>query len=117
MSAIERKQITPRMSRIVIHNDTVYLCGQVGAEGKDIKEQAEIMLGKVDTFLEEAGSDRNHMLSITVYLSDMGYFKEFNEVYDAWVPAEAPPARACVEARLARPGLFCEVSVIAAVKK
>jgi enamine deaminase RidA (YjgF/YER057c/UK114 family) len=105
------------MSRIVIHNDTVYLCGQVGAEGKSIEEQAETMLAKVDALLEEAGSDRGHILSVTVYLSDMGYFQAFNAVYDAWVLPEAPPARACVEARLARPGLFCEVSVVAAVRK
>ncbi len=117
MSEIVRKQITPRMSRIVIHNDTIYLCGQVGAEGKDIKEQSEIMLDKVDTLLKEAGSDHDHILSVTVYLSDMGYFQAFNEVYDSWVSTVAPPARACVEARLARPGLFCEVSVIAAVRK
>jgi hypothetical protein len=53
------------MSRIVIHNDTVYLCGQVGAEGKSIEEQAETMLAKVDALLEEAGSDRGHILSVT----------------------------------------------------
>lgn len=115
MSDIQRIQVTDRMSRIVIHNGTVYLCGQVGA-GETIKEQAEEMLRRVDSFLAEAGSDRDHMLSATVYLRDMKDFAQFNEVYDAWVNAGTPPARACVEARLARPELLCEISVVAAVK-
>ena len=39
-----------------------------------------------------------------------------NEVWDDWVIEGYSPARACVEARLARPELLVEVSVIAAVK-
>ena len=74
------------------------------------------MLDKVDVLLEEAGSDREHMLSATVYLRDMKDFAAMNAVWDAWVPEGHAPARACVEARMARPELLVEVSVIAAVK-
>ena len=38
-----------------------------------------------------------------------------NEVWDAWVDQGNPPARACVESRLARPELLVEIQVIAAV--
>lgn len=116
MSDIQRMQVTDRMSRILIHNGTVYLCGQVGGDEKDVTGQAETMLAKVDALLEEAGSDREHMLSATVYLRDMKDFAEFNAVWDAWVVPGKPPVRACVEARMARPELLCEVSVVAAVK-
>ena len=34
----------------------------------------------------------------------------------AWIPQGHAPARACVEARLARPELLVEVSIIAARK-
>ena len=105
------------MSRIVIHNDTVYLCGQVCADAsKDITEQTQTMLDKVDALLEQAGSDREHMLSATVYVRDMKDFAAMNAVWDAWVPEGHAPARACVEARMARPELLVEISVIAAVK-
>lgn len=117
MSEITRIEPTQRMSRIVIHNDTVYLCGQVGCDSKTVTEQAKTMLGRVDALLEKAGSDRDNMLSATIYLRDMKDFAEFNAVWDAWVNEGTPPARACVEARLARPELLCEVSVVAAVKK
>ncbi|MCK5120549.1 MAG: RidA family protein [Methylococcales bacterium] len=107
-----------RMSKIVIHNDTIYLCGQVAKDSDaDIEEQTLSMLDKVDDLLLQAGSDREHILSATIYLKDMKYFAEMNAVWDAWVIEGASPARACVEASLARPELLVEISVIAAVIK
>ena len=116
--SIERLETKQRMSRIVIHNNTVYLCGQVCADAtKDITEQTETMLEKVDAHLLQVGSDRKHMLSATIYVRDMKDFGAMNAVWDAWVPEGHAPARACVEARMARAELLVEVSVVAAVKR
>ncbi len=107
-----------RMSKIIIHNDTIYLCGQVAKDSKtDIREQTQTMLDKVDGLLDQAGSDRQHILSATIYIKDMQDFASMNEVWDAWVVEGYSPARACVQASLARPELLVEISVIAAVKK
>ena len=107
-----------RMSKIVIHNNTVYLCGQVAKDADaGIKEQTRTMLEKVDDLLKQAGSDGEHVLSATIYIKDMKYFAQMNEVWDVWVVEGYSPARACVEASLARPELLVEVSVIAAVKQ
>lgn len=112
---IERMEVKPRMSRIVKHNGTIYLCGQVCADStKGIKEQTSTMLDKVDDLLLKAGSDRKHILSATIYIKDMQYFSEMNEVWDAWVPEGYAPARACVTANMARESLLVEISVIAA---
>ncbi|UYM17391.1 RidA family protein [Endozoicomonas euniceicola] len=114
---IERMEIKQRMSRIVKHNGTIYLCGQVAADASaGIKEQTQTMLDKVDTLLEQAGSDREHILSATLYIKDMALFAEMNEVWDAWVPEGHAPARACVQASMAREELLVEVSVVAAEK-
>lgn len=114
---IERLETAQRMSRIVKHNGTIYLCGQVAADAsKDITEQTQTMLDKVDTLLEQAGSDKAHMLSAIIYVRDMKDFAAMNAVWDAWVPQGHAPARACVEARMARAELLVEISVIAAEK-
>ncbi|SMY35279.1 RidA family protein [Photobacterium andalusiense] len=114
---IERQETKARMSRIVKHNGTIYLCGQVCADAtKDITEQTQTMLDKVETLLEQAGSDKEHMLSATIYIKDMSMFAEMNAVWDNWVPAGHAPARACVEASMARDTLLVEISVIAAEK-
>ena len=115
---IERQETGQRMSRIVKHNGTVYLCGQVCADAtQGITEQTQTMLDKVEHLLEQAGSDKEHMLSATIYIKDMKDFAEMNAVWDNWVPAGHAPARACVEASMAREALLVEISVVAAVKE
>ncbi|OBT10077.1 hypothetical protein A9264_03710 [Vibrio sp. UCD-FRSSP16_10] len=114
---IERQQTKQRMSRIVKHNGTIYLCGQVCADAtQGITEQTQTMLDKVEQLLLEAGSDKENMLSATIYLKDMQYFQQMNAVWDAWVPEGYAPARACVTADMARDALLVEISVIAAEK-
>lgn len=113
---IQRQQTKQRMSRIVKHNGTIYLCGQVCADAsKDITEQTQTMLDKVDELLIEAGSSRESILSATIYVKSMAeHFTKMNAVWDAWIPEGFAPARACVEASMAREVLLVEISVVAA---
>lgn len=117
MSSITRIDTARRMSKIVIHNETIYLCGQV-ADNTDegIGPQTANMLAKVDDLLKQAGSDREHILSATIYLKSMQDFSSMNEEWDNWIPSGHAPARTCVEAAMARPDLLVEISVIAARK-
>lgn len=110
---IERIEVGKRMSKIVKHNGTVFLCGQVG-EGASVAEQTRDCLGRVDALLARAGSSRERILQAIVWLADMSDFAEMNAVWDAWVPEGHAPARACGEARLARPELRVEIIVTAA---
>ncbi|MFG6177044.1 RidA family protein [Halomonas sp. THAF12] len=116
---IQRHDTKARMSRAVIHNGVAYLCGQVaGPEARqgDITEQTESMLARVDALLAEIGSDREHLLSATVYLKDGGDVAAMNAVWDAWVPEGHAPARTCVCAPLPADELKVEVTVTALVK-
>ncbi len=113
---IQRLQTGKRMSQAVIHGDTVYLAGQVaaGKPGGSVAEQTADILARIDALLQEAGSDRNKLLSATIWLADMATFEEMNGVWDAWVPEGAAPARATVEAKLAAPQYTVEIGIIAA---
>lgn len=114
--SIERHDSGTRMSRAVIHNNVAYLCGQVPAdETVGIREQTASTLKKVESLLAEIGSDKSKLLSVTVYVRDMKDFAVMNEVWDAWIESGMAPARACVEARMARPSLLVEMSCIAAI--
>ena len=110
---IERQEIGTRMSKIVKHNGTVYLCGQVGS-GDTVTEQTQDCLARVDALLRQAGSSREQILQAIIWVADMADFAEMNAVWDAWVPEGHAPARACGEAKLARPELKVEVIVTAA---
>ena len=110
---IERIETATRMSKIVKHNGVVYLCGQVG-NGATVAEQTRDCLSRVEILLDKAGSSPDKMLQVVIWLADMSDFGEMNEVWDAWVPSGQAPARACGEAKLARPDLKVEIIVTAA---
>jgi enamine deaminase RidA (YjgF/YER057c/UK114 family) len=117
MTVIQRKETKQRMSRIVIHQGIIYLCGQVCADAtQNIEHQTQTMLDKVGQLLLDAGSDRQHLLSATIYIKDMQDFQAMNTVWDSWIPEGHAPARACVQASMARPELLVEISVVAAQK-
>ena len=112
---IEKHHTSPRMSQLVIHGDTIYLAGQVANDqDSDITTQTEQVLEKIDEYLAEAGSDKSKILSAQVWLSNMAYFDQMNHVWEAWMPVGFAPARACIEARLALPGLLVEIGIVAA---
>ncbi|OBY24699.1 RidA family protein [Leisingera sp. JC1] len=110
---IERIDTGTRMSKIVKHNGVAYLCGQVG-DGADVAAQTRDCLSRVEALLEKAGSSPQQILQAIVWLADIKDFAEMNAVWDAWVPEGHAPARACGEARLARPELKVEIIVTAA---
>ena len=112
--SINRHHTHQRMSQIVVHNDTVYLAGQVANDASaDITVQTQQVLQKVDALLAEAGSDKSKILSAQIWIASMGHFAQMNEVWDAWVPSGHAPARVCIEARLASPDLLVEIGIVA----
>jgi len=113
---VTRLHAGPRMSQAVVHGDTIYLAGQVAdqAKGKSVGEQTKDILAIIERLLAEAGTDKTRILSATVYLVDISTFAEMNAVWDAWVAAGHPPARATVEAKLAAPDFRVEIACIAA---
>jgi enamine deaminase RidA (YjgF/YER057c/UK114 family) len=113
---IDRLHTTARMSKIVRHAGIVYLCGQTsnGSPAADVRAQTREVLSRIDALLAEAGSARERILSATVYLRDIADFAPMNEVWEAWLPRGAAPARTTVEARLAAPDLRVEITVVAA---
>jgi len=110
---IDRLETGRRMSKIVKHNGVAYLAGQVG-DGATVTEQTRDTLARVEALLHEAGATRETMLQAVVWLADMADFDAMNAVWDDWVPAGHAPARACGEAKLARPDLKVEIIVTAA---
>lgn len=112
---ITRMHPGPRMSQIVVHGDTLYLSGKTASQpDADTGAQTRDILGQIERLLEEAGSSKSNLLAATVYLAEIRDFNAMNEVWDAWIDPDNPPARTTVQARLARPNIRVEITVIAA---
>jgi len=113
---IQRIDVGPRLSKVVVHGDTVYLSGLTADKtvGQSLTEQTREILSFIDGFLNKAGTDKSKLLQATIWLSDIRTVDEMNKVWDAWVVPGQTPARACIEALLQGPEKKIEIQVTAA---
>lgn len=112
--SIKRYGSNARLSEAVAANGLVFLAGIV-PENTDagITEQTADVLRQIDYWLKEAGSDKSHILEATIYLPDLADYDGMNAAWDAWVDPANTPARACVEAKLAKPEWKVEIKLSA----
>ena len=109
-------------SQAIVHGDTIYVAGQLPIEPETgekktgpIEEQAEQVLRNIAEILQAAGSDLNHVLTVTVYIADMSLWERLNAVYTRFF-GEQRPARAVVPAPNLHFGFQVEIDAIAALK-
>ncbi len=112
---IQRIDTGPRMSEAVVHGGVVYLAGQIAEDGsQDISGQTRQVLASIDALLAQAGSDKSRILRAQIFLVDLADFAAMNAVWESWVVPGHTPARATVQAALARPQWKIEIVVTAA---
>ena len=113
--SIKRSHSGASLSRLVEFGNLVFVAGTT-AENKSAscKTQTEEVLKKIETFLKEAGSDKSKILWANVWINDMREKEQMDAAWQAWIPADAKPTRATVEARLGTPDTRVEIMMIAA---
>lgn len=104
------------------HGGLIYVSGQLPmtldtreAFTGDIDAQTELALRNVEAVLHAAGSDLNHVLQFTIYVSDMELWGGVNAAY-ARVMGGHRPARAIVPVKDLHFGTKIEIQAIAAKK-
>lgn len=113
--SIQRIRPEPRMSDIVVHNDTVYYTSVPENLDANAKDQTAETLAIIDAALLEVGSDKSKILDATIFLVDGSDFAAMNEAWDAWVSPGNAPVRCTVQANLMNPKYKVEIKVIAAL--
>jgi len=110
-------------SQAVVHGEVVYVAGQLPIDTnssdrhvRSIEEQTERTLRNVEAILRAAGSDLEHVLQMTIYVSDMASWGAVNETY-ARVMGAHRPARAVVPVGPLHYGYGIEIQAIAAVRR
>ena len=104
------------------HNGLIYVSGQLPMDLKTrepfagpIEEQTELALRNVEAVLQAAGSDLDHVVQMTIYVSEMELWGRVNETY-ARVMGDHRPARAIVPVKDLHFGTQIEIQAVAAVK-
>lgn len=117
MAEIQRLGSNHRLSEAVVANGFVFLAGMVPEDTSgDITAQTFDVLKQIDDWLAKCGSDKSHILKATIFLPDLADYDGMNQAWDAWVDAQNTPARACVEAKLAKAEWKVEIKVSALQK-
>lgn len=118
MKKIVRHTKSDLMSQVVTYQGVAYFSGQIAwnSRSQSATEQTREILSGIDDLIRLVGATKSDILSASIWLSDMQYFSEMNDVWREWVDPENPPARATVQAELAFPDLKIEIQITAAVQ-
>jgi enamine deaminase RidA (YjgF/YER057c/UK114 family) len=110
-------------SHVAVHAGVAYISGQLplDASGTALADQpfdVQVMqvLDNLDDCLRTAGSSRDQLLSVTVYVTDIAQWPAFDGAYAQWVGAHRP-ARAVACVADLHYGAALEVMAVAAVAK
>lgn len=103
-----------RLSEATVANGFVFLAGMVPENtAVNVTEQTRDVLRQIDYWLAQCGSDKNHLLEATIFLPDLADYDAMNVAWDEWVNPQRAPARACVQAKLAKAEWAVEIKVSA----
>ncbi|MCK4533987.1 MAG: RidA family protein [Syntrophobacterales bacterium] len=90
-------------SQAVKANGWLYISGQIPIDpetgepvGGPFELQARRALNNLKEILEAGGSGLDRVIKVTIFLTDMRCFAQFNDIYTEYF-GESRPARACVE--------------------
>ncbi|MEO0469506.1 MAG: RidA family protein [Bacteroidota bacterium] len=105
-------------SQCIEHNGLLYLSGQLPIQAADrsipegIAAQTELALANVERILLAAGSNRNKVLQMRIYISDISLWDQVNAVYADFFK-EHKPARSIVPTRELHFGCLIEIEATA----
>ncbi len=107
-------------SQGILYGNFIFTSGQLGIDPKtgelekDFRRQSERALRNLISVVEAAGGSRCSIVKVTVYLSDIGKFSEFNSIYEEFFK-ECPfkPCRSAVGVKELPLGAEVEVECIA----
>ena len=100
-------------SRAVIHDGLIFTVATAPTKSQSLYDQTCQALAFLDQSLAQAGSDKSHLLQVTVYITDMAQKPEMNRAWEEWVDFAHPPQRACLGVALEGKDLVELVAVAA----
>ena len=101
---------------------TLYISGQValdhngvGVGGGDLRAQARQVFENLRAALAASNATLDHVVKITVFMTDVSQLQAFREVRDSVFTRSLPASTLVQVGRLARPEFLIEVEAVAVV--
>ena len=111
--------IGPYNQAIKIGN-MLFVSGQVAINPKNneliqssISDETDQVMKNLSAILKEANMDFRNVVKTTIFLSDMSYFNEVNNIYGSYLKKGQEPARETVAVKTLPKEVNVEISIIA----
>jgi 2-iminobutanoate/2-iminopropanoate deaminase len=111
--------IGPYNQAIKIDN-MLFVSGQVAINPKNneliqssISDETDQVMKNLSAILEEADMDFRNVVKTTIFLSNMSYFNEVNNIYGSYLKKGQEPARETVAVKTLPKEVNVEISIIA----
>lgn len=107
-------------SPAIVHNNTVYVSGQLALNEKgepqiaSIEDETRQCMKNIETILLASGSNLQHILKVNVFIADIANWQIFNRVFTE-IMGDHRPARIVVPCNQLNYGCSIEIDCIAAV--
>ena len=107
-------------SPAIISGNSLYISGQLPISltsprpQGELAEQAQTVFNNIDILLETAEINKQHLVNVQVYISDVALWPEFNRLYAQWI-GDHRPARTVVPCSALHYGALLEMSAIAEI--
>lgn len=109
-------------SHVASYGGVAYISGQLPIDesgtplvDRSFAEQVEKVLDNIDACLEQVKLTRADLMLVTVYVTDIAQWAEFDRIYEAWTP-DHRPARAVAGVKELHFGAAVEVHAVAAAR-
>ena len=102
-------------------DNILFISGQVAMDPKNnnqlvkssINEETHQVMKNLSAILKEANMDFLNVVKTTIFLSDMSYFNEVNNIYGSYLKKGQEPARETVAVKTLPKEVNVEISMIA----
>ena len=101
-------------------NNMLFVSGQVAINPKNnelvqssISDETDQVMKNLSAILEEADMDFRNVVKTTIFLSNMSYFNEVNNIYGSYLKKGQEPARETVAVKTLPKEVNVEISMIA----
>jgi reactive intermediate/imine deaminase len=102
--------------QLVALSGQVPLDGQGRLAGQDARAQVRQVFDNLTAALAAAGASMEHVVKLTVYLTDLADLEAFREIRDAYISLDKPPASTLVQVSgLVNPAFRVEIDALAAI--
>ncbi|MGB1121479.1 MAG: Rid family detoxifying hydrolase [Saprospiraceae bacterium] len=107
-------------NQAILANGFLFLSGQIAINPTtkqlvidDIRKETRQVMTNIMAVLHEAGADFTNVVKVTIFMSDMGYYNDINEVYAEYFDESQAPAREAVAVKTLPKNVNVEISVTA----